>query len=134
MGSVVVVISLVVGAATYAVTIRAARREPTAIGFDAGARPSAGATAMPLHEREAPGKPRPPAPAGGPGAAPQTDTELAPGYTYLQVSTRGPSWRDRVAGVVGLAVILVVGSVALALAVYGVGHALNGLVQRFLNG
>ena len=57
-----------------------------------------------------------------------------PGYSYLRVSTGRPSWRDRVAGIIGIAILLVVGSAAIAFGIYQLGSAINALVQRFLNG
>jgi hypothetical protein len=55
-----------------------------------------------------------------------------PGNVYLQVGTGGPTWRDRLAGVIGLAVLLILGSAAVAFALYQVGNAINQTFQRFL--
>src|SRR4051812_48049689 len=57
-----------------------------------------------------------------------------PGYAYLRVSTQRPSWRDRIAGIIGIAVLLVLGSAAIAFGIYQLGSGINALVQRFLNG
>ena len=150
----VIVLSVVVGAVTYAATIRNGRRLPAAIGFEPSrgvALASAVAPAEPLDDgpdaevvaldpaREpATGTmPAPPAPAMTdvtPVVAVPDDRTTEPGYTYLRVATHGPSWRDRVAGLAGIIVILVVGAAVLAFSVYQAGHAINDLVQRFLNG
>ena len=57
-----------------------------------------------------------------------------PGYAYLRVATGKPGWRDRIAGLVGIAVLLVIGAVAIAFGVYQLGTAINAVVQRFLEG
>jgi hypothetical protein len=150
----VIVLSVVVGAVTYAATIRNGRRVPAAIGFEPSrgvALASAVAPAEPLDDgpdaevvaldpaREAATETIsvPPAPAMT-GVAPVAAVpgELAgePTYTYLRVATRGPSWRDRVAGLAGIVVFLVVGAAALAFCVYEAGRAITDLVQHFLNG
>lgn len=102
---IVVALSLLVGGAVYAATVRAGREGPAAVGF--GAEDA---------ETEGGGS-------DGPG----------PGYTYLRVATRGPSWRDRVQGFVGLVVLLIVGAAALALAAYQLGHIVNVTIERFLD-
>jgi hypothetical protein len=63
-----------------------------------------------------------------------TISEPEPGYAYLRVSTQRPSWRDRIAGIIGIAVLLVLGSAAIAFGIYQLGSGINALVQRFLNG
>jgi hypothetical protein len=63
-----------------------------------------------------------------------TISEPEPGYAYLRVSTQWPSWRDRIAGIIGIAVLLVLGSAAIAFGIYQLGSGINALVQRFLNG
>jgi hypothetical protein len=155
---IVITLSVVVGAAAYAVTIRNARRVPSAIGFEpsphsfAMASSTAAAVPEPLGEdADAPGGdvvdlgrardaeasalPLPLAPEPDVTAGVEADAlATEPGYTYLRVATRGPGWRDRVAGFAGIVVILVVGAAALAFGVYQVGHAINDLVQRFLTG
>jgi hypothetical protein len=103
---IVVLLSLLVGAGVYAATLRAERDRTVAVGFD----PRLGA--------EAYGAPDP----SGPG----------PGYTYLRVGIRGPSWHDRVIGVVGLLILLGIASVALAFGIYQVGHIVNVTVENFL--
>ena len=61
-----------------------------------------------------------------PGAPP-------PGYAYLQVSTQGPGLRDRLQGLVGVIVLLGVGAVALAFALYELGHLINRTIEAFLD-
>ncbi|HEX6331739.1 MAG TPA: hypothetical protein VF129_10705 [Actinomycetota bacterium] len=95
--------SIVVGAAVYLATIRAGREQPAAVGFDATEDAEPAAL-------EAPG----------------------PGYTYLRVRTRGPSWRDRIEGFVGLLVLLFVAATALAFGLYQLGHLVNLTIERFL--
>lgn len=183
----VVLLSLLVGAATYVATIRLGRRVPAAIGFEGvssaaavalvpaapgeepderGSRaPEAEAEVLPLAPARAPaddevarddddasgtGASATPATAGDATAepiAPVAATPLPrvgvtsptfdapdPGYAYLRVVTDGPSWRDRLAGVVGIAVLLVIGAAGIAFGIYQLGSAINSLVQRFLNG
>lgn len=56
-----------------------------------------------------------------------------PGYAYLQISTQGPSPRDRVQGLVGVIVLLGVGAAALAFALYELGHLINRTIEAFLD-
>ncbi|HET7928317.1 MAG TPA: hypothetical protein VFM40_02080, partial [Actinomycetota bacterium] len=72
---IVLVLSVVVGGAVYLGTVRT-QEKPPATGFGE-ARPDEGIEAI---------EPRTP----------------PPGYTYLQVSTRGPELRERLQGVVGV--------------------------------
>ncbi len=65
------------------------------------------------------------------GAEPSAG-EPGHGYAYLRVSTRGPSWRDRLQGFLGLIVLLAVGAAALALGIYQLGHLINQTIERFL--
>jgi hypothetical protein len=142
----VLVFSIAVGTATYAVTIRNGRRTPAAVGFDGGsglALASSAAASVPAAETPdedplgggATVFPGPPAAERSAVLAPTTPAPVTdPGYTYLRIETRGPSWRDRVAGLAGLIVMLIVGAAILAFSVYQAGHAVNDLVQRFLNG
>lgn len=161
----VVLVSLLVGAATYVATVRAGRRSPTAVGFEgsAAAASTTDAVAMPEtstkpaeDEASSPGaeghadavveplanasthggaETQVPAPPLAPVIvnAPQGPA-LDPGYSYLRVATEGPSWRDRVAGVLGLTIMLVIGAGAVAFAIYQLGSALNAVIQRFLQG
>src|SRR6185503_15321528 len=154
----VILLSLGVGTATYAVTLRRGRRTPAAIGFDGAPRPAGytpGWTAAPATAATAPLQ-RPDVGEGsvegqvvpfglGSGVPRAATTEASrapafgppppdPGYTYLQVSTGRVTWYDRVAGFVGMVVLVVIGSAALAFAVYQLGHAINAVIQRFLNG
>jgi hypothetical protein len=57
----------------------------------------------------------------------------APGYAYLQVSTRGPELRERLQGLVGVIVLLGVGAAALAFALYELGHLINKTIEAFLD-
>jgi hypothetical protein len=57
----------------------------------------------------------------------------APGYAYLQVSTRGPELRERLQGVVGVIVLLGIGAAALAFALYELGHLINKTIEAFLD-
>ena len=153
----VVLLSLVVGAITYAATLRNGRRVPAALGFEPSSHTfamSATAATEPVPDpldadegtdadvvdlgavREGDLAPLPAAPEAFPVAVAAQDASLEtePGYTYLRVATRGPSWRDRIAGIAGIVVILVVGAAVLAFGVYQAGHAVNAIVQKFLNG
>jgi hypothetical protein len=102
---VVVLVSVLVGAAAYAATILLGREEPgpVAVGFDGGSPP--GDRAEPLDE---------------------------PGYTYLRVTTSGPTWRDRAQGFIELLALLFVASAALAFGIYQLGHLINLTIERFL--
>jgi hypothetical protein len=53
-----------------------------------------------------------------------------PGYTYLRIAIRGPSWRDRLQGVVGLVILIVVAAGTLALGIYQLGHLVNVTIER----
>lgn len=100
---IVVVVSLLVGGAIYAVTLRNGRNVEMAFGFgDEGD-----------HDPDA-------------GVAPE------PGYAYLRVATTRPSWRDRVLGFAGLVLLVVASAAVLALGIYQVGHLVNQLIERFL--
>lgn len=55
-----------------------------------------------------------------------------PGYTYLRVATTGPSWRDRLLGMVTLVVLMVIASAALALGIYQLGRLINLTIERLL--
>ncbi|HYG72149.1 MAG TPA: hypothetical protein VEC15_07670 [Actinomycetota bacterium] len=181
----VVLVSLLVGAATYVATVRGGRRSPTAVGFEG---PSAAASTTDAVARPAPAEddavgvakvvalgvvrevPDPgedDAPSQGAEGATEGVTEplpdaatpegadraqvpppplapvivsappgpaLDPGYSYLRVATEGPSWRDRVAGVLGLTIMLVIGAGTVAFAIYQLGSAVNAVIQRFLEG
>jgi len=102
----VAVLSVLVGCAVYLGTIRG-ERSPSATGFGQTEREEAVASIEP-------------------GAPP-------PGYAYLQVSTQGPRLRDRLQGLVGVIILLGVGAVALAFALYGVGHLINKTIEAFLD-
>ena len=103
---IVLAVSLLVGGAVYAVTMRAGHAQPAAVGFE------------------------------GPGSAPDdeegsTDGPGA-GYTYLRIAVRGPSWRDRLIGFVGLLILIAVATVVLAFGIYQLGHLVNVTIDRFL--
>jgi hypothetical protein len=55
-----------------------------------------------------------------------------PGYTYLRIATRGPSWSDRVAGFVGLVILLAVATAALTFGIYELGHLVVLTIERYL--
>jgi hypothetical protein len=102
---IVVGLSLLLGAAVYSSTMRAGREGgPTAIGFE------------------------------GPPGEGDVVRDPGPGYTYLRVATRGPSWGDRLQGFVGLIILLVVGTALLAFGIYQLGHLVNLTIERFLDG
>ena len=104
----VVIFSLLVGGAVYGATIRAGREGPAAVGFEGADARRGDLPQMPF---EPPG----------------------PGYTYLRVATRGPSWQDRVQGVVGLIILVVVAAAGLAFGIYQLGHIVNSTIERFLS-
>jgi hypothetical protein len=103
---IVVVLSVVVGCAVYLGTVRT-QVEPPATGFG---------------DSESDG-PLEPFETGAP----------APGYAYLQVSTRGPELRERLQGVVGVILLLGIGAAALAFALYELGHVINKTIEAFLD-
>lgn len=98
----VIALSLMIGGIAYLATLRSAREGPAAVGFDAADGGSEGS-------------------ADAPGA----------GYTYLRVATKGPTWRDRLQGFLGLVVLLFFATAALAYGLYELGHALNLTIARF---
>ena len=101
---IVVALSLMIGSVAYLATLRAGRDGPAAVGFDVadGGSDAAGSV-------EAPGS----------------------GYTYLRVATRGPTWRDRLQGLIGLVILLFFATAALAYGIYELGHAVNLTIARF---
>jgi hypothetical protein len=102
---IVVALSLLVGGGVYAATLRAGRERPVALGFDGGAGASGDEGSS-----------------EGPGA----------GYTYLRIAIKGPSWRDRIQGFVGLLILLVIATAALAFGIYQLGHLVNLTIGKFL--
>lgn len=100
----VAVLSVLVGCAVYLGTIRA-QQSSSATGFG-----EAEEEAMESVEAGAP----------------------PPGYAYLQVSTQGPSLRDRLQGVLGVILLLGVAAVTLAFALYELGHLINKTIETFL--
>jgi hypothetical protein len=103
---IVTVLSVLVGCAVFLGTVRG-QGAPPATGFG---------EAEPEEALEA-------SEPGGP----------APGYAYLQVSTQGPELRERLQGVVGVIVLLGVGAMALAFALYELGHLINKTIEAFLD-
>jgi hypothetical protein len=103
----VLLVSVAIGGAVYLLSLRASEGEPIAVGFEPEARTAS----------------------GGPDAS----AHLPAGYTYLEVLvTRGPSWRERLTGLVGSLVLVVVAAAAVAAAVYGLGTAVNRVIRSFL--
>lgn len=96
-------VSLLIGSLVYLATVRG-DQGPETTGFGQGAVPEGGETA------------------GGPG----------PGYAYLRVSTEGPSISDRLQGIVGLVLLIVVSAAALAFAIYQAGHMINSTIESFV--
>jgi hypothetical protein len=97
-------LSLLVGFGVYSATVRAEREAP-ALGFgdDPETNPAEGT-----------------APSAGPG------------YSYLRVSTEGPSMADRMLGFIGTIVLVALGAAVLALAIYLGGRLVNLLIESFL--
>lgn len=99
---IVVVVSLLVGGAVYAITLRNGRNVEMAFGFG--------------EEGEGDAETRIP----------------EPGYAYLKVATTLPSWRDRIQGFVGLVVLVAASAALLAFGIYQLGHLVNQVIERFL--
>ncbi|HEY7661347.1 MAG TPA: hypothetical protein VIC58_12200 [Actinomycetota bacterium] len=70
---------------------------------------------------------------GGPEPVGEEPGNPGPGYAYLRLSTRGPSWQDRVVGILGLIVLIVLGTAALAFAIYQAGFYINRTIEAFLD-
>jgi hypothetical protein len=101
----VTLLSIGVGALVYVLSMRASAAEPLTVGF----------------EPEVPG-----------GLT--SELVSAPGYTYLQVAvTRGPSLRERLQGLVGSLVLVVVAAFAVAGTLYALGWLVNQTIERFVN-
>jgi len=100
----VAVLSILVGGAVYLGTIRG-QRSPSATGFGEAEEEAAGSVET--------------------GAPP-------PGYAYLQVSTQGPSLRDRLQGVLGVILLVGVAAATLAFALYELGYLINKTIETFL--
>ncbi len=98
------VLSILVGAAVYLATMRAEPDPAPAMGFGDG--DDVGGSEQ--------------------AAAPR------PGYTYLQVSTRGPALQDRLLGLLGVVLLVGVSAAVLAFAIYELGHLINETIQAFL--
>ena len=110
----VALLSLLVGAVVYVGTLRR-DQSPSATAFG---------------DEEEQEQEEIPAPLTRPAAASEGPN---PGYTYLQVSTQGPRVRDRLAGIVGVIVLLGVGAAALAFVLYELGHFINRTIEAFLD-
>jgi hypothetical protein len=98
---VVIALSLIIGSVVYLATLRRGGESPAAVGFDGGEGEEGSV--------EAPG----------------------PGYAYLRVATRGPTWRDRLQGFLGLIILIFFATAALAFGLYELGHAVNLTIERF---
>jgi len=143
---VVLVLSLVSGAAVYFLTLRSGeRRQLAGLGFGppppARSRAPESASHSPPEDEadEMSGAPRtfPDAPIADAPIADETTVTTAragSGYTYLRVATSGPSVRERLQGFVGLIVLISVSAALLALAAYQAGHLINETMRHFLNG
>lgn len=130
---IVFLISIGVGAGAYTATMRAGRRGPAAVGFEAARRADDPST----HEvslqslTDATEE-------GDVGTEevveeePGTIGPAATGYTYLRISTQGPSWLERVQGLVALVVLVTISAAALAFVVYQLGRIVNETIARFL--
>ena len=100
---IVIALSLLIGSVAYLATLRAGAERPAAVGFEgADASDAEGSVDVP-----------------------------GPGYAYLRVATRGPTWRDRLQGFIGLIVLLFFATAALAYGIYELGHAVNLTIARF---
>ena len=101
----VLLFSLLVGAAVYLATVRT-EGEASTLGFGEDT---------------------------GRAAAEATVPTAGPGYAYLRVSTEGPSIRDRLQGFVGVVVLVGLGAAILAFSIYEAGHLINVLIESFLD-
>ena len=61
-----------------------------------------------------------------------TAPAAGPGYSYLRVSTEGPSAADRLLGLFGTIVLVALGAAALAFAIYLGGRLVNLVIESFL--
>lgn len=120
----VLLVSLLAGGAVYALSLRTPQGQGTVgLGFvpegsRAKGRGSRQSTAQEAGRRATEsGAPAEPAGAG---------------FTYLRVLTGSPSWQERVQGVVGLLILVIVSAAVLAAAVYQVGHIVNSTIENFL--
>ena len=103
----VLLVSLLVGAGAYVVTVRGTRADES-LGFG--------------DEEEL-------APRSG---DPLRPGDPPPGYAYLQVSTTGPALRDRLLGLIGLVLLVAISMAVLAFAIYEIGHLIDRTIQAFL--
>jgi hypothetical protein len=118
----VFLVSLFAGGAVYVLTVRTATRE-SSVGL--GFAPDA---LQPKLEGAA---------AAEPGAAePLEPRSLQPpgaGFTYLRVLTETPTWQERVQGLLGVVILVIASSVALAASVYELGHLVNSTLSHFIS-
>lgn len=97
-------LSLLVGGAVYLATVRSEDKVST-LGFGENIEPRPEETAAPT---------------------------AGLGYSYLRVSTEGPSIRDRLQGFIGVMVLVGLGAAALAFVIYQAGHIINVVIESFL--
>ncbi|MFB3737560.1 MAG: hypothetical protein ACE14W_01170 [Candidatus Velamenicoccus archaeovorus] len=119
-------IALGVGAIVYALSLRSAD-ETLALRppLDDGDADPVPVPAPPAVRRRR----RPRAVGFGPEAAEQTEPG---GSVYVPLATDETPWQRRVAGLVGLVVLVAVAAAVLAGAIYQVGHLINQTIERFL--
>ena len=71
---------------------------------------------------------------GTPAEEPESGPSAALGYTYLLVAImRRPSWRQRLQGLVGSLVLVVLAAFAVAGALYAIGWLVSQTIERFVN-
>jgi hypothetical protein len=64
--------------------------------------------------------------------APAQDPEPE-SFVYVPVlHSTGPHWRTRIGGVAGLMALVAVAGLTLAIAIYQLGHLLNGMIEGYL--
>jgi hypothetical protein len=120
----VLLVSVLAGGSVYALSLRTPQGGGTVgLGFvPEGSRVKARARQPSTAHETAQGAMESDAPAESAGA----------GFTYLRVLTGSPSWQERVQGLVGLLILVIVSAAVLAAAVYQVGHMVNSTIENFL--
>lgn len=120
-------IALGVGAIVYALSLRTGAEQ--VVPFDTGDEPPG-----PVTEARRPQTRTRRGGSLGFGTAPLTPDDAEGGaFVYVPVlAGPGPGWRRRLAGLVGLIAMVLLGSMALAIAIYQMGHMLNQTIERFL--
>jgi hypothetical protein len=69
---------------------------------------------------------------GSEAAMPESEPK-PDGFVYVPIlASSGTPWQTRLAGVIGILALVAVAAITMAFGVYSVGHALNGVIQRFL--